>query len=348
MALKWFEGFERRKNSTALAQAYSQLTFGDSTFQTGRLQGSSLRNLGTTGLTVTTPAFTAQQVWIVGLAYRRDDTDVTNKSVISMFDGASNRQIDVATFVSAGKLKFQVWTDSSGGSSSWTASGEFELGQWYYVEFKATIAPGTSGSFELRVNSTTALTQSSVNTANAATTQADRVRFLCTGSASNGISLDDIYVCDNQGAIRNDFLGDVVIEGLSPTAEGATIQWTPLTGTDNSAMVDDTDGPDGDDSYVSTAANGITDTHVFEDLGFITGNVLGVMVAYNARILSSGSRTLKAIARTGGTDFEGANNVLGSTGYVELNHIFEQNPNTTADWTVSDINGAEFGYKAVA
>lgn len=42
---------------------------------------------------------------------------------------------------------------------------------------------------------------------------------------------------------------------LNPNAEGTTIQWTPLSGTDNALMVDEgVDAHDSDTSYVSVAA----------------------------------------------------------------------------------------------
>jgi hypothetical protein len=47
------------------------------------------------------------------------------------------------------------------------------------------------------------------------------------------------------------------------------------------------------------------------------------------------------------TDYEGASQNVG-TDYRVYREIIEQNPNTTAAWTESEINGAEFGYKVQA
>lgn len=347
MTMRWFEGFEVRKNAAAFTQAYSQLTFGNGSIDTGRLHGSCLKNVGGTGTVFTTPGLVAGDVWCVGLAYRRDDTAATTHELVSIYDGASTRQITLATFVSGGRLKIQVYTDAPGGSHTWTASGDWALSQWVYLEFKVTVAPATSGSFEVRLNAATILTQSSVNTANGGTSTADRVRFVAEGSASLPVYLDDLYVCDDAGSANNNFKGDQVIEGILPSGAGTTTQWTPSAGA-NYAAVDDPDGPDDDATYVATASNGVTDTYAFGDLAYITGGINAVMVAFNARILTAGARTLRVVTRSGGTDYEGSDQSINNTGFQERQQIWETNPDTAAAWTASGVNAAEFGIKATA
>ena len=48
-----------------------------------------------------------------------------------------------------------------------------------------------------------------------------------------------------------------------------------------------------------------------------------------------------------GTDYEGDSQNVG-TDYRYFRQIIEKNPNTTAAWTESEINTAEFGYKVQA
>jgi hypothetical protein len=77
------------------------------------------------------------------------------------------------------------------------------------------------------------------------------------------------------------------------------------------------------------------------------GTIFGVQVNMAARKDDAGGRTLRSLTRVSGNDYEGDSQNVG-TDYRVYRQIIEKNPNTTAAWTESEINGAEFGYKVQA
>lgn len=217
------------------------------------------------------------------------------------------------------------------------------VGSWYYIEVKAVIN-GASGSLEVHLNGAVEIASFTVNLG---TTPLGYLYLNFPGSSvTNGNDYDDIYVCDNSGAANTSFLGDCRIETLYPGADGAHTQWTPDTGSAHYARVDETT-PDGDSSYVRDNNVGDRDSYAFTDLATLAGSVFGVQTQMYARKDIAGTRQLAAVARPGSTDHDGAAATLG-TSYAFFSEIREQNPDTSAAWTIGDVNGSEFGVKVVA
>ncbi len=345
MAWKWIEGFEVRKNTTALQQGYDVVS-GTPSIVTGRLHGSGLQCPNSSQVHLT-KIFSSQTTWIVGLAFKRENGGNTD-GLIELLSGATADEI--AVFTTAANNELMVAVGGPTGTTYVTSIG-LQDDTWYFVEFKVTVN-ATTGSFELRVNGTTVLSQTGINTSDTGANAADRVRIYAanTGGTAGNATIDDCYILDGTGAAYNDFLGDGVAEGLLPTGAGNSSQWSkfPGSGEANWQNVDDASGPDNDSTYNHTASTGVKDTYVFADLGFITGNVLGVQLNWNARIATSGSRTLRPIVRHSGADYAGSNQNLTSTSYLQQHQVLGTNPGTGSAWTVSDINNAEFGLEAVA
>jgi hypothetical protein len=178
-------------------------------------------------------------------------------------------------------------------------------------------------------------------------------QFSATSSAANH-DYCDIIVRD--GSVRILYQGDAdepsLLQGtdpwgdtrvlclLSEAGNGAHTDWTPLTGTDHGAMVDEAQQDD-DTTYNSTNTNDTIDTYIMEDLPFDVGEVLGVQVVSVARKEIAGTAFLKGLIRIDGTDFDGDHtNGLGTT----YQHVLT--PFVTHDgekFTVEEINNCESG-----
>ena len=225
-----------------------------------------------------------------------------------------------------------------------TSTRVLEAQAWYHIQVKVTI-DNTAGSVEVKVNNEVWATASGVDTQNTSNAYANQVR-LQNSDNHDPDYFDDFWICDTSGSQCNDYLGDVRVEALRPSGAGATTQMTPSVGA-NYECVDDTT-PDADTTYVSSATAGNKDTYACGDLTSTTGTVKALVVHAYARKDDAGERTLKAVVRHGGTDYEhsDARQVLDS--YRCLSWIFETNPGTGSAWTISDVNGAEFGQKLVS
>ncbi len=82
------------------------------------------------------------------------------------------------------------------------------------------------------------------------------------------------------------------------------------------------------------------------NLGVTSLDVKALIVAARSRNVAVGPQNLQMAIRTGGTDFFSSNLAI-STSFATGNAIvFDTNPNTSANWTVSEINVLEIGLKS--
>jgi hypothetical protein len=239
---------------------------------------------------------------------------------------------------------FEVRRGTSTGTLLGTASASISAGVFIYLELKTRIDP-TTGTVTLRVNETLLLSVPSANTASTGVAGWDGVALGGTGSGN--YDYDDLYVLDGTGAAPlNDLLGDCRVDARYPTAEGASSAWTPLSGTNNALMVDET-APDDDTTYNSTPTVGATDTHVVQDAPVPGAALYGVQLCLSHKKSDAGTCSLAPVVRHGTTDYPGTAFNPGTT-YVYQVIPYGLNPGTAAAWTEADFNAAEFGYKRTA
>ena len=224
-----------------------------------------------------------------------------------------------------------------------TSSTSLSTDAFYYIEIKATIHD-TTGAVEVRVNGVTCLNLTGQDTRNAGTTGLID-NFVITGTSGTW-RLDDFYVCDTSGTKNNDFLGDVRIDTLLPNADGTYSQFTPSTGTNHSALVDEAT-PNTTD-YNDGATVGNRDSHQFTNLTSIASQIVyGVQVNAAIQKDDAGAKSACTFVRSGTTDGDAATAVLG-TAQTYVSQIFETNPSGGVAWTEASVNAAEFGMKVTA
>lgn len=209
-----------------------------------------------------------------------------------------------------------------------------------YIEFKATIHD-TTGSFELRLNGANILSASNVDTKASSNAYVNNVLLGTTGGLTvKTWKYDDFYILNTSGsAPNNDFLGDVRIDAIYPTADGNYTDWTLSTGSDHYALVDDTT-PNTTD-YVSSNTAGQKDSYVMGNPPTLSSEIIhGVQVSAAALKDDAGSRSIKVGARSGTTDSVSSSQAL-STSRAYYSHILETDPNTGIAWTPEGVNAME-------
>lgn len=149
-------------------------------------------------------------------------------------------------------------------TSSATLSGGATA--WNYIEVRILLSD-TVGEMELRINETSECSLTGqdtlLGTANVATVSVG------SGGVNTTIEsyYDDVKVNDSNGSLQTSWPGDDKLAMVVPTAEGATINYTPLSGTDNALMVDDVPGaPDDATTYNSSTTAAHVDRLVLGDL----------------------------------------------------------------------------------
>lgn len=336
MALKWIDGAEGWGDSTYASRAYADAS-GLSTAAARVSPGS--RSWSCNGGRMQTPSLGVQNTWVLG---------------IGMFvTGVSGLQV---RFFSGGSEQCRFETENSGGLPRWRlirgatviATGPtFALNQWHYFEFKITTRTGTNGAYELRRNEVNELSGSGVNLANVGTDGVDSIGW---GYGSTNDRFDDIYIVDSTGSTNNDFLGDVVSVHVLPAAEGHQIDFTPSSGTDNAALVDDPSTTASGADYNSSDTNGHEDYYTFGDLPATgLGTIFGIRASGSWAMESTGSRVARYRYYDGSSEYTiGGNVTAATTGIVELPQIAETNPATGVAWTKANVDAAEFGVEVVS
>lgn len=219
-----------------------------------------------------------------------------------------------------------------------TAAGIIVANRWHYVEL-ATRLHDTLGSAVLRVDGTTVLTGSSLDTKNAGTKAVfDSVTFTST----TPFIVDDLYLC-TATTTPDAFLGDVVVEQLLPNANGTTNQWvgSDMDSTDNYLNVDE--------PATSTAdwnGDSVVGHQDLYNLPSVTRTGVPIKAICHSAYLSKSdavnARSAKLVNRRT-VDNKGVTHVLSATGYSMYGYGLLTDPETSAAWTETNVNAVQSG-----
>lgn len=219
------------------------------------------------------------------------------------------------------------------------------LNRYYYIEFRSKMNNGL-GTAIVKINGQTVLSLSGVNTSQTGVNQADVIQILGPGGSSF-MYVDDLYVCDVNGGVNNDFLGDVQIGFILPASDGDLTQWTPNSGSPHFSRVNE-NPPDGDTSYVASSTTTQEDLYHFQPVS-LTRKILGLQTNIIARKDDEGNRALSVVTRSGGSDSvaDTGGRYVNQT-YIDYLNQFDVNPLTGLAWTPTSVNAAQWGIKLIA
>lgn len=285
--------------------------------------------------------FTASATVIIGFACR-----ITGEHplVAVRSDGVGADQLTI-TVSPGGSLVLR--RGDRNGTILATSTTPIVMNSWHYIEMKATIADA-GGECIVRIDGVDRINFTGDTRNGGTSALVDGVLF--PGSSFTGTvrTIDDLYVCDATGTVNNDFLGDIKIETLYPSGNGTSSQLTGSDGnsTDNYLLVDEAGTPATAD-YVASGVTGQRDTYAFSNLATNSGPVKGIQINSYANKTDAGSRSIKALALSGGSTATGVMTPLQTTYNAHL-QIQETDPNGGGAWTIASVNAAEFGVEVDA
>lgn len=227
------------------------------------------------------------------------------------------------------------------------ATSPIVAGKWVWIE-ERVYTHLSAGFYELRANGVQLGRINSVRTMESDNGGFNCLRWYQSAGTTNSYDLrwDDLYVMagDSEGDFA--WFNRSVCEPIAPTGDGDQSDGTPSTGTAHYAVVDDL--PKNDADYlVLTAGNAKKELFTFSDIDTTrTRTIQGVKVVARAKKTDVGIRKMRAICKVGGTVYSGSTFYV-HPGWVEIQHIWQQNPNTAAAWTAAEVNGAQFGFEQV-
>lgn len=337
MTLRFIDSFDHYA-SADIPQKYSDSNAVSISPGNGRRGTGSLRISSSGGHITRVQA--AHATWVVGFAFKASSLPGSYTAFLQLQDSAT---VHVDIRIGAdGTLRA-----TRNGTTLATSTNSLSAGSFYYVETKITI-DDTVGAIEVRVNgsSTNWINITGQDTRNGAAATANLIRI--SGIGAPTVDIDDLYICDGAGSTNNNFLGDVRVDCYMPNANGNSSQLvgSDSDSTDNYQLVDET-SQNGDTDYVQSATVNNKDTYAFADMSHTPASIFGTQMNMIAKKDDSGTRSVCAVCRSGGADYDGDTQALGTT-YADYRQIRETDPATSAAWTRTDLNSAEFGVKVAA
>lgn len=280
---------------------------------------------------------------IAGFAFRYTGSGQTGDVTIIEFYEGSTVHVNLGLKPSS---KLYVTRANTQLGSNGTAT--ISPNQWYYIEVKFTINDST-GVAVVKVNGVTDINLSSQDTRNGGTGVIDQFKLWSVGYVSGTDAyFDDLVILDTSGgAPNNDFIGDVRVEALFPNGNGNSSQLVGSDGnsTDNYLLVDEST-PNGDTDYVESSTVGDKDTYAYSNLTPTTGTVYAVQPCVYAKKTDAGVRSMVSVARHSGSEVDSSAFTLNTT-YNYFMDVRDTKPGG-GTWSISDVNGAEFGAKVNA
>lgn len=215
-----------------------------------------------------------------------------------------------------------------------------DMSGYHHVEAKC-YAHDTSGYVQVKIDGVLVIDYGPTDTKKNASTNIRRIVFGPHNSNSIDTYIDDVIIMDTTGSYNNDFIGDVRIHRLNPSADTAQKDFTASTGIDNYALVDDNDG---DTGYVYSSTSGDEDIYALENSPAGAANIKAVGVVQQARKEGAGSRGVTPLLYSGTATSTGSEQNLG-VDYVVQVDVVETDPNTGAAWGTAGIDAAQLGVK---
>ncbi len=274
--------------------------------------------------------------YFVGIAFRLQAI-TTPVDIVEFNEGVTNHV--TVTVLANGAI--EVARDSSVLATS--AAGTILEGAYNYMEVRVVV-DDAAGIVTVDLDEFNIHMLTSQDTQNGGTGVINEIRLKGT---SDVIFFDDFYVNNNSGASpQNGFLGNTHIEFNAALADGTINDFPILEPTTPTTHFDKVDEipPDLDVSFVASSTPTDQELFTIPPLSSLTGDgtVFGVQVSVLTRKNNEGSRLIKTLIDPGVTIAEGPDLTLALT-YDYAVGMFQQNPDTSSDWTEAEVEASEIG-----
>lgn len=342
MSLLLLEGFDAGNEEALLNRIYSSKTSETSITASGR-NGNGC-NWGWGGLCdYLFPSADAHATYIVGVAHQIGSSRLDRLIGVYGDDGSTEHvQVRITT-----TKKLAVYRGNGSILLGETDADVLKANVWHYVELFVTLSD-TVGVVKLRVDGKVPpgwTDLANVDTKNGGTAAVlNYVKLHGSGSPGGGI-IDDVYIANGAGTHSNGLMGDTRVVTLFPNGNGDTSDFTgsDADSTDNYLLVNETGDPGAD--YIEAEPDGSIDLFTFEDLPVATGTILGVQLGMMGLKSDSGTKSIRGKVKRSGVVSSGDDKTLQTVEALHDN-VFTLDPTASAEWTITNVNGSQFGIEA--
>lgn len=367
MALKVWDGWDHYNSGlTDMKQRSGFLQYFTFNNAPGLTFVSPGRNGNGKALRITTNITGLQLVYqdrndraLVGMAVLQEVTSGTESGASFLFMDTVTDQPQVTIFFNRLNYSVEIWRASNdvgigipftlGVMLYASPNNVWAPNVWNFIEMEVKVHD-SAGLVTVRSNGVTIASVSGVDTKFTANAWWDALYMSPTGSAGiSSMQIDDHYYADKTvggGTFPADtFLGDAKVVTLFATGNDS-VQWTPLS-LANWQMISEI-AMDSDTTYNYTATPGNQDTFVFQSLAGTITTIYGIQVTYATRKDDAGMKEIKGVVKSGGTSYFGDVKSIPDSNYVYFTDLWILDPDTGANWTLSGVNAANYGYKLVS
>jgi len=339
MAILFMDGLDMYSNVTDLgAGGWGVASFNFSTTG-GRFGGGAIVNgtATTTAVTVDITGAALGDTYIACFAYRQIQS--LNNVVQFRAGTVILAQLNISN---AGVVTFVPQS----GSNIASASGVVPSGVWVYIEFKVTFGTNAStGSVDVRVNGTSVLSGSGLDTHNG--NVVTNMRFVGGGS-SNSNFWDDVVLIKGAGASPTDFIGDCRIDYIIPDGDKTLQDWTKSSGSNAYELIDDTlNAHDGDSTYIFSTTAGDESEFEMSDVAGASDLVHAIQLRGRVRKTDAGAASYRLYIDSN-SNRENGPTVNPTTTYdPSRNGIIPLNPDGSVAWDDTAVNALIVGAERI-
>lgn len=263
------------------------------------------------------------------------------------FNGGDGTWFTLVEFGDAVGSRYRVaWRGSTStyqleylsGGTTWTSYASYAaaaLPSGGAVTYDTRLTVSASGFFGLYIDGLLVASFTGNTTISAAVSGVTNVAFVA--AANDGTTTYQHWL--SEFIVADEDIRGLFVNRLSPSAAGATSDWTG-----SYTEIDDITRDDSDNISSATANQ---ETQVaLSDLSGTVGTVRGVYVKVRAAKGPTGPQGIQVGLRIGSTNYlSGTLTPIGV--YMPLQYEMATNPATSAAWTVSDLNSAQLAVKSI-
>jgi hypothetical protein len=214
---------------------------------------------------------------------------------------------------------------------------EVSSNTWFHVQFYLVV-DGVAGSAQVKIDGHESINKSGIDTAPGTSTTANYVAIRRgTYSSTNKVYVDDLVI--GSGG----YLGDLRCPDIRPNADTAQDDWTPSSGSDNYAMIDESPASDAD--YNETDTDAHADELDMTDFDGTTYIPVAVTAWARARQDAGVGDGIHVGIDSNGTEDQSASQPL-SNSWEYYYHTADDNPDDAAEWEDADIDALKLRYES--
>jgi hypothetical protein len=266
--------------------------------------------------------------------------NVTNRNILSLaIENETARHMSI-------EVNGRTWEIQLNNSTTRYASNFYlEPDVWYYMELKWEQGnPTVANQCQLRVNGLEVI---SVPAGENFSIGWDLVGLVFNRETTKNY-FDNLYVVAASGDGATSFVNEgteLYVQTLFPSGAGSLADWTAVGVANNWDAVDEFPADD-DSTYVESNTPGNQDAYQYRKPSGDITTIYGVQLTARAREESSGEFVrMSGLTDISSTQYLGYATDSGtlSTSYQYLCTMFEDNPSTSTNWTVQQIEDNFFG-----